>query len=226
MSINGVSASTLNGSRTASSDGVDDVGLADGPQDLPENETFGVAMVVAGTDKTDGSVFSGVISSNVVFNLNDTDFDDSSNGEPFLGLEDATNRQLFIESTVDVMDSTAHLFVINKLANSGTGAVEIFVDDMSADTATVVRDQGFSHTDYSASKDMVFFAANIESVDNHKAFDTPFIEFNEEPYSQQDRLDLLRRAPGVPFDEQPSDVVHQYDASNFDAETQTWSDSA
>jgi hypothetical protein len=198
MSITGVSPGTLNGDRTASPDGVDDFGLADGPETLPANKKFGVAMVVAGTDKRDTTNFIGTNDGNEFFNINDTDFTDSSNGEPFVSLSDTTGSQLFAESTVDVMDSTAHLVVINKLANSGGGAVEMFIDDMSADTAAIVRDKGFTHTDYSLSLDMAFFAVNDSGTTlNHKAFSMPFIEFNTEPYSQQDRLDLKQRAPGL-----------------------------
>jgi hypothetical protein len=198
MSINGVSASTLNGDRAPLSDGVDDVGLADGPQTLPENEKFGVAMVVAGTDKTDNTRFFGVRNPNSAFQLTDADFRDSSNGEPFLILQDSNDDRLTFESTVNIMDSTSHLLVVNKLANSGAGAVKMFIDDMSADTATIEIDQGFSHTDYSVSRDVAFFSRNnVGTIDSFKAFDLPFIEFNEQPYSQQDRLDLKQRAPGL-----------------------------
>jgi hypothetical protein len=198
MSINGVSASTLNGARAASSDGVDDFGLADGPQDLAQNETFGVAMVIAGTDKTDNTNFFGIREPSPAFQIIDADFSDDKTGQPLLFLDDGTGDRLAIESTVNVMDSNAHLITMNKLANSGAGAVKMFVDDMTTDTATIVFDEGFDHANYTASQSMRFFArANVGDIDAHKAFNTTFIEFNEQPYSQQDRLDLKQRAPGL-----------------------------
>jgi hypothetical protein len=229
MSINGVSATTLNGDRAASSDGVDDFGLADGPQDLAEQESFGIAAVFRSNDNTDNSHLVGVSGGDLQFQVSDSDFLDSSNGELRLFLRDDNQNVLAAETASKVFDGTARLAVINKLSNSfSSGGIEIYIGDMSSSvTLGATEDQGFDHMSYSTVHDLAFFGQNDGgSVLFEKALDLPFIEFNESPYSQQDRLDLLRRAPGVPFDDTPLDVVHQYDASNFDAETQTWSDSA
>jgi hypothetical protein len=194
MSINGVSASTLNGDRTASSDGVDDFGLADGPQDLPENETFGIALVVQGTDRSNTSFFEisefGVIDANAF---------DSSNGEILFQVDDSNNNFLSVESDEVVLDSQLHLIVINKLSNSGNDAVNMYIDSMaSPSSSTVQRDQGFDNENYNATDSMGFFSRNDSgSASKHKALDLPFIEFNERPYSKQDRLGLKQRATGL-----------------------------
>jgi hypothetical protein len=199
MSINGVSASTLNGDRAASSDGVDDFGTADGPQDLPENETFGVAMVVSGTDKTDNSNFIGAIDGSAEFQVIDIDFFDSSNGELFIGLTDNAGNKLQSESTDNVMDGARHLICVNKVADTGIGPVEIYVDDMNVDIATVVNDDGFDHTNYSMGSDMAFFSRSSNgTIVNQKALNMPFIEFNEEPYSPLERQALKRRVDAIP----------------------------
>jgi hypothetical protein len=198
MSINGVSATTLNGARAASSDGVDDFGKANGPQDLPENETFGIAFVVKSSDKSDLSNFMAVRESNGTFEIVDANAFDGSNGQPALDLKDSNNNRLFVEATVDVCDSQAHLVIINKKGD-GAGDIDFFIDN----TANTVSDNieindPFDSSDYNVTTQLAFFAGENEgSVDGFKALDIPFIEFNGQPYSQQDRLDLKQRAPGV-----------------------------
>jgi hypothetical protein len=201
MSINGVSASTLNGDRAASSDGVDDVGLADGPQDLPENETFGVAMVINSPDPRD---LTNVLGSNdgangfPSFQFSDSNANDNSTGELRVVVKDSNNNTLNVETAGKIYDGQTRLIAINKTANTASG-ISIYVGDMTTQAAVNVNTaQSFDHTNYSNSTQMAFFAINLSgSQAGFKALDLPFIEFNEQPYSQQDRLDLKQRAPGV-----------------------------
>jgi hypothetical protein len=198
MSINGVSAGTLNGARAASSDGVDDFGLADGPQDLPEQEQFGLSFVVKSTDARDGTSMLGVIEGpDNEFIIQDSDFSDGSVGELKLRLESPSGR-LRVETVAKLIDSTTHLVCINKTGPSASD-VEMYADDMSQQLPTTIsKDNGFSSSDYAVTSDMGFFAREeVGSITGHKALGLPFIEFNEEPYSQQDRLDLKQRAPGL-----------------------------
>jgi hypothetical protein len=133
--------------------------------------------------------------------LTDTDFSDGSTGEIFLDLTDSNDNQIFIETDSSFIDSQPHLLVVNVDSNQGASGVEIYVDDMTQTggvPTTTVRDTGFDANSYANSPDMAFFAGeNRSSTARHKAVDLAFIEFNEQPYSQQDRLDLLRRAPGL-----------------------------
>jgi hypothetical protein len=201
MSINGVSASTLNGDRAASSDGVDDFGLADAPQDLPEQETFGIAMVINSTDQKDiSSVFASTDGANnfPTFSVSDSDAADNSTGELRVVLKDNNNNRLNVETAGKIYDGQTRLIVINKAADTASG-ISIFVGDMTTQAAVNVNAaQSFDHTNYSNDTQMGFFANNkLGSQVGFKALDLPFIEFNEKPYSQQDRLDLKQRAPGL-----------------------------
>jgi hypothetical protein len=203
MSINGVSASTLNGSRTASSDGVDDFGQAkaNGPESLPEQETFGVAFVFNSSDTTDSTNLFGVKENPGRFEVQDSTFFDGATGELLFQIEDSNARFISVETTSKFFDSTTHLVVINVDSSQGASGVDIYVDNMTQTggvSTTKTTDEGFDSAVYSASSSLGFFAQNDNgTITSEKALDLPFIEFNEQPYSQQDRLDLLRRAPGL-----------------------------
>jgi hypothetical protein len=201
MSITGVSASTLNGDRAASSDGVDDFGLADGPQDLPERETFGVAMVINSTDQTDlSSVCGSTDGANnfPAFQVDDSNAADTSTGELRIAIKDNNDNALNVETVGKIYDGQTRLIAINKTADTAS-SISIYVGDMTTQAAVNVNTaQSFDHTNYSNSTQMGFFALDkLGSQVNFKSLDMPFIEFNEKPYSQQDRLDLKQRAPGL-----------------------------
>jgi hypothetical protein len=198
MSITGVSASTLNGDRSASADGVDDVGLADGPQDLPENETFGVAMVFNDSSKANSSSFFSVNDNGAVFEVLDSNFRDSSLGELFVTLLDNNGNIISVETTKQFINGQTNIMVLEKLNNTASG-ISIYINDMSSPVSTVNHvSQNFDHNNYSVNLDMGFFARSANSgVDRFNETDISFIEFNEQPYSQQDRLELKQRAPGL-----------------------------
>jgi hypothetical protein len=197
MSINGVSASALNGARAASSDGVDDFGLADGPQDLPEQEQFGIAMVFASSDTGSSTRWFSAFDGIEFLELRDK----QSSGPPgALSLNIGSGLNNVVEEQTDssFVDSTAHLVVIN-IDTGSPVVIDFFVDDMiTATPSTRRRGTRFNSGSYDNSEEMVFSARNNQgSIDRHKAIDMPFIEFNGEPYSQQGRLDLKQRAPGL-----------------------------
>jgi hypothetical protein len=199
MSITGVSGSTLNGARAASSDGVDDFGLADGPQTLPQQRQFGIAMVFRSSDTRDNTFYLGSDDqNNGRFLISDFDTADNSNGEISFFLAESENR-LFVETKSVVNDSNIHLIVMNKLKDGGVDPVEIYVDDMKTPTGvTKHTDTGFRSGSYNSTKDMAFFSRNQgTSPQQFKTLDMSFVEFNEQPYSQQDRLDLAQRVPGL-----------------------------
>jgi hypothetical protein len=200
MSITGVSASTLNGARAASSDGVDDFGLANGPQDLPEKESFGIAFVVNSTDKNDVTFWMGArdTNKNAQFGLIDFNISDNTNGEITFNLRDTNRNTIRIEGTTDVQDGDTHLICINKNSDDA-GDVSFYIDNMDAETTVNVRrNQSFDNTDYLSDVDMGFFGGNTNSgFDFHKTLDLPFIEFKQSPYSPLERQALKRRAPGL-----------------------------
>jgi hypothetical protein len=200
MSINGVSATTLNGDRAASSDGVDDFGVVDGggPQTLPaQSDSFGVAFTFESSQIKDRPAFSGVINNTgSIFAITDNVSNDGKNGNIDFFLRDDNGSDLSV-STVDntFFDGAVHLVCINKLDDT---TVDMYVDDMSIAKGVSTDKIGFSSADYSADSPMAFFARNnTGTIQRHRKFDAGLFEFNEETYSQQDRLDLLRRAPGL-----------------------------
>jgi hypothetical protein len=197
MSITGVSASTLNGARAASSDGVDDFGVAStpGPESLPENERFGVGFVFQSSDVRDFTSFTGTKDSNSRFGIIDSDADDNSVGEIRFILEDNGGFFLIKETDSKFVDGNTHLVVVNKLSDTD---VEIYVDDMSVPRPGTTNSSGFDHTNYSTNIKQGIFARNDRgTIKANQSLDLPFIEFKESPYSQQDRLDLKQRAPGL-----------------------------
>jgi hypothetical protein len=198
MSINGVSASTLNGDRAASSDGVDDFTVADGPQNLPENETFGVAMVFNSTDDSTPTAWFGAEdrSDATFFRFLDSAIINSGSGELLVTLNDGRNA-INVETTTKIADGATHLICVNKTSDAITD-IDIYVDDMQTPVNVDRTSSGFDHTAYTISSEMGFFARKKQArIGLHKTLDLPFIEFNEQPYSQQDRLDLKQRAPGL-----------------------------
>jgi hypothetical protein len=201
MSINGVSASTLNGNRAGLSDGVDDFGLTnnstDGPQNLAENKTLGVALTFKSSEIPGGRKF-GAEDRSDVFEILTTDFFTGTQGSINFRVRDGA-RGLAEGTTTNFNDGVPHLVCINKTANTGSGAVDIYVDDMSTPTSsTTGRDQGFDHSDYNVNQESAFYAGTKDgSIGTFEASTISFFEFNAEPYSQQDRLELKQRAPGV-----------------------------
>jgi hypothetical protein len=200
MSINGVSASTLNGSRAASSDGVDDFGVtsAPGPESLPEQETFGIAVVFRSTDQRDLTTLFSAESSTSIFELTDSDAFDNLTGELRFRLQDNNRNTIVTETSDKFFDGDTHLLCLNKNGNNATD-VNFYVDDMNSQVKTnEPQAQKFNNTAYTNNRATAFFASNVRgSIARHLDADMPFIEFNSDPYSQQDRLDLKQRAPGL-----------------------------
>jgi hypothetical protein len=197
MSINGVSASTLNGARTASSDGVDDSGTASGPESLLSNSEFGISFVFNSSDVSRSALFGFFTSTDSRMICFDNDSSNSF-GEIQLDIEDDNGGRILVETSSVFFDGDSHLVVFNKTSNAN---IDIYVDNMtqSGGVQTVVKENsGFDNTIATADIDMGFFGRNASnSFGFEKNVDMPFIEFNEQPYSQQDRLGLKQRAPGL-----------------------------
>jgi hypothetical protein len=199
MSINGVSASTLNGDRAASSDGVDDFGETPTGtvETLASKKNFAVAFVFSGLSFTFAKSFFGLSNSfEPAFNIRSGGFGTAGSVE-FTVADNGNN--LLAKSTQNTFDNgTAHLVVINKSGNN-VSDISIYIDDMknkALDTAH--RNENFDNTNITFSREMTFFARdNSGSTTDFIDINYPFIEFNEETYSQQDRLNLKQRAPGL-----------------------------
>jgi hypothetical protein len=200
MSITGVSAGTLNGDRAASSDRVDDFGVTStpGPESLPgQTDSFGVAFVIKSNDTNDNTPVFRSDDGNSNFQVSDNDFHDGTNGELFFALTDSNQDILAVETSQVVYDGSIHLVCINKRSDQAAD-VSIFVDDMSTPAPSSIRLDNFDSSAYSNTTGLGFFARNNSgSISLHKSVDMAFAEFNEQPYSQQDRTDLKQRTPSI-----------------------------
>jgi hypothetical protein len=196
MSINGVSPSTLNGDRAASSDGVDDVGVALGPESIvSQSSSFGIAIVFRSSSPKDITAWGGTADSNrSAFLIQDEDRLDRSLGEMKVFLRDSNKGALDVELANSVCDGNVHLIVINKTSDSN---IDFYVDDMSSVAPTQTVTNGFDHTAFSVSNPFNFFTVKEGGFSRFKSLSASLFEFKESPYSQQDRLDLKQRAPGV-----------------------------
>jgi hypothetical protein len=195
MSVSGLSQKTRNGEEIVNSDGIDDIGKADGPQDIPRSETYAVALTISTNDATDQTSVFGVTDGNNFFRMNDSDFFDRTTGELVLALRDSNKNQLALETQSKFFDGNSHVIVWNKRGNTSQD-VNLYVDDMTAPVTLATReDQGFDHTAYNPTDSLGFFAENFNQNNSRfKEIDIGFIEFYSEPLSVKERIDAKRRA--------------------------------
>jgi hypothetical protein len=195
MSVSGLSQKTRNGEEVVSSDGVDDIGKADGPQDIPRSETYAVALTMNSNDTTDRRSVFGVTDGNDFFRLGDSDFFDDTTGELVLALRDGNNNQLVLETQSKFLDGGSHLIVWNKRGNKPQD-VKLYVDSMTTPVTLATReDQGFDNTTYAPTDSLGFFAENFNQTDSRfKAVDIGFVEFYSKPLSEKERIGAKRRA--------------------------------
>jgi hypothetical protein len=156
-------------------------------------------MVFRSTDQRDLTTLFSAESSTGVFELIDSDAFDNSTGELRLRLKDDNGKTIVTETSDKFLDGDTHLLCLNKTGNNATD-VNFYVDSMTSQVNTnEPATQRFNNTAYTNNRDTGFFAANVQgSIVRHQDADIAFIEFNEQPYSQQDRLDLKRRVDAIP----------------------------
>jgi Holliday junction resolvase-like predicted endonuclease len=203
--VNGPSTSTLgpNADKAASADGADDLALStapagDGPESLPNNEKFAVATVLKGPQANNKDII-GFFDGTNAFELNQRAVFDNSAGEIQLVLNDGSNvlRVESKASATQAFDSNSHLVVAQKTGPTSSD-VEIYIDDMTTDIATVNTAGTFDETAYAANEEMALFALNNQgSIRNFKQSTASLFEFNKEAYSPSELQDLKKRAPGI-----------------------------
>ncbi|MFD1570151.1 hypothetical protein [Halorubrum laminariae] len=198
MSANGLSSSTFsNGVKSVAGNGSDDYGLANGPETIPENETFGVAFTVETADKTDLSTWFASTDGSGCFALYQDDAVGRL-GEPNVLVRDGNGNELKVACKTGIVDGDVHLVVINKRGNSAS-EIDFYVDDMTNETSqNNRRDQGFDHTKYSVTAGMSFYAENsFGSIRRHMNYHAGFFEFRDEPYGESERKALRAVRPEV-----------------------------
>jgi hypothetical protein len=204
MSIQGPSVTTLgpNNSPAAISDGVDDVGETPlgTVETIPQNEAFGLAFTLKSTDSRDLTATYGVIDNQNTFQIFDSNTLDGSTGELRLFLNDGGRNETVKETDNDLLDGSLKLVVVNKLSDDAAD-INFYTDDSDITTpipSTVQLNRGFDHTQYSPSLPASFFALNNDGTnDFFQDMQSSFFEFNSEPYSSQERKELIQRVDAV-----------------------------
>jgi hypothetical protein len=199
MTVNGPVTDTLNGDPAATSDGIDDFGLADGPQDTFSSQNCAVAFVF----NADGSgvfntTFFGAKDSSSRFRIGDNDRITADGTIDLLAFDNNGNELIMSTKNIFV-DSKTHLAVINIDFSKGASGIEFYVDDMSSPVPTTVfSDTGFSISNQSLSTRMGFYALNTPNgVTAHKPYTSRFFEFNSERYTPSDRDEITDRIEGI-----------------------------
>jgi len=195
MTVNGMSASTFsNGEDSVFGDGTDDYGLAPGPELIPQNETFGVAMTCQFSGQSTTEFWFGVEDGNATgrFQLR------SGSGEFQLILSDDAGDTLFVETNSAYDDGTPKAVIINKTGSSAAD-INFYVDDMSAAVSkTINTDQAFTPGAYTPAFDLGFWCRNDNGsqdlfIEGHAGI----FEFNSAPYTQTEREKFVGRRPEV-----------------------------
>ena len=195
MSVNGLSESTFsNNVASVFGDGIDDYGAADGPQDMWEYETLGVAFTIeySNLDQFDRVLGSGIGGESRV------SIRGGDSGAINHRIIDDNDNRIEVETSSTFDDGNAHLFVINKLGDNADDLV-FYVDDMeNEESLSIETDSGFNHENYSNPFELFFWAFNSSGdPGNYGEFDAGIFEFNSEPYTESERDGLLSRRPEV-----------------------------
>jgi len=194
MNVNGLSASTFsNGEPSVFGDGSSDHGLASGPNNLPENEKFGIAFTVEGTDTTLNSRWWGSFDGDHRLILVQSE----SPGHPVFYVREPGGI-LDVEANQDIMDGNPHIVIINKNGNDASD-IDFYIDDMTSSVSTTIHSNGaFDHTNYSNGDPFAFYARGFGTgTDKHLSYDAGIFEFRDQVYSQSDRTALKNSRPEV-----------------------------
>lgn len=200
MTVSGLSSGTLNSDPAVVSDGVDDGGVASGPETLGSNTSWGIAFVYSGTDLTDTTAWMGVLDGDF-FQILDRSTNDGSNGELRFNTA-AGGPRLNVETSSNLTDGTARLIILNK---NGDDASQINwyagtnTSQVRSPIPSVINrnDPGYDSSAFSVGIGMGFFARNASGLQLFKSFTASFFEFNTEPYDQTERQEIFNRVGGV-----------------------------
>ena len=168
-------------------------GSADGPQNLPENESFGIAITAGFNSVTSTVYLTGSKDSNADC------FVRSGSGEITARFADNDSNVLAVETDSDFDDGTVRPIIINKNSDSASD-INIFVGDMETPKATTItQDEPFNHENYSNSVEQGFWDLFFDGSFNDQQMDAMVgcFEFNSEPYDQSDRESFVDRRPEV-----------------------------
>jgi hypothetical protein len=199
MSVNGLISSTFNNEvSSVFGDGVDDYGIADGPQNLMTKTSFGFAFTFQCENLNDGDQWLGTNTNanKSTIQVSSSDLFDTV-GSVRLYIKDANNNTAVRGTDSNQFDDgEPHACVINK-PDDDPHNWEIYVDDMSNEIGSVGRDQGLNSNNISTTE-LGFFARNeVEQMVNNIESHVGVFEFWESPLSQSERDGFISRRPEV-----------------------------
>jgi hypothetical protein len=194
MSVSGLTESTFNnGEASVYGDGTD-YGSATGPQTLPENEDFGVAIT---TQFSSYEYFFGGRDGNDDFFLR-SGSSRSPDGSFELHLATSGNHsEAWTDNQFD--DGSVHALIINKIGDDPSNW-DFYVDDVSNSSPTSTGvDGGYEHQNYSNTEAMGFWDLFIDGSGGDPRLDGHIgvFEFKPSPYSQSEREAFVNWRPEV-----------------------------
>jgi hypothetical protein len=197
INVNGLSSSTLNGARSVSGDGVDDVGFGGTLGNFGSNmdSDFAIELVL---QTTDTGRCIGVDSSNSSMALDiatDVGFSGTA-GRLTFGIRSSQSSSdiASVETTVPVDDGTARHIICNKTSNSASG-FEIITNAVNQTTPPLRASFDAADT-VNFNEDIAYFALNDEgSIGAFLNAEIPFIRWYDDsltPTQQQNLFDRQR----------------------------------
>jgi hypothetical protein len=200
MRVNGISSSSFsNDNVSVYANGSSDFGIVNGPQSLPGNESFGIALTTQYVRVADITSWIGVDDGNNRFLIQqDDDAENATAGNIGLDLIDSNDNQIRLSTQDTFNDGVPHSVIINKHLDDVSG-VEIYVDDMlNAKPTATSFNSGFNHSNFNVERDLAFFARNNQgSIGANLEGHVGAFEFNSKPYSESERMDFAHRRPEI-----------------------------
>jgi hypothetical protein len=200
MRVNGISSSSFsNDNVSVYANGSSDFGIVNGPQSLPGNESFGIALTTQYVRAADITSWIGVDDGNNRFLIQQDDSaDNATAGNIGLDLIDGNDNQIRLATQDTFNDGKSHCVIINKYFNDDSG-VDIYVDDMAdAKPTSTSSNSGFDHSNFNAKRDLAFFARNNRgSISDALEAHVGAFEFNSKSYTESERVDFAHRRPEI-----------------------------
>jgi hypothetical protein len=193
MSTTGAVEDSLNQEPGVFSDGVDDFGQADNPEQVPQNAEFAIALTFQSTDTSDFGHWFGSFASTQRFRM----IDINGNGRPTLDIIDSNDNQRAVQLGTNVNDGNVNLLVIN--SDTAAPSTEFYLNDMeNAAPKNVRTNKPFDNSAYNNGRDMGFFGLNLKgSPDLRKSLTVGLFEFNGALYTEEERKNLKLRRPEI-----------------------------
>jgi hypothetical protein len=171
MSTSGLSTGTVNGSPVAVGDGVDDEGLASGPETLPTTGNLSIAVTVSGgSQSSPGNIVRADTDASARFGM--FTVDSSSPQRLSFIVQDKNLDTTQVETSTGQIDGSAQLLLVTK-SGDNPADIDLFVDDMETPKPqNIIKNGGYQNAEYVPGVDMGFFCRNTDFTGT-----TDFLDF-------------------------------------------------